>query len=119
MRTLRNKLLPLLILLCATMSTQAALKAVEEVYELGLRGVTLPSAATGQMLVRRCANCRSEPLRVDATTRFFVRPAAAPVSLADLRAAASRAALRRAPYVYVYYEPRSRIARRVVLDPGP
>ena len=115
--------LPQLLLTAALLITatggQAALRAVEQVYELGLRSVTLPAGASGQLLVRRCTNCRAEPLRVDATTRYFVRPGESMVTLNDLRAAAGRAALRRAPYIYIYYEPHSRVARRVVLDPGP
>jgi len=111
----------LLLIACAAgvATAHAALQALEQVHELGLRAVSLPSSATGRIVLRRCAGCRPETLAIDAGTRFQVRPAPAALTLADFRAAFSRASRRRAPYVYIYYEPRGRVARRVVLDPGP
>ena len=94
------------------------MKPLEEAYELSLSDVTLPVVATGSLIVRRCARCKPETLQVTDETRYFVRPGTAPVSLADTRKAAAKAAGRRQASVFVYYEPKTRHVRRLVLDPA-
>jgi hypothetical protein len=111
------------ILLAATLllslgSSHAALRAIEQAWELPLAAVTMPFGASGQLVVRRCPGCRVETLRVTADTRYFVRPGRQSVALADLRRAAKASARRRGAMAFIYYEPKSRIARRVILDPG-
>jgi hypothetical protein len=96
----------------------AALEPVEQAYELLLRSVSLPLHESGQLVVRECAGCRPEILRVTGATRYFVRPTATPVSLRDLRAVAARAGATPGALLYVYYDPGTRNVRRLVLDAG-
>jgi hypothetical protein len=96
----------------------ATLKKVEDAYELGLSQVTLPGGDTGQVVVRPCARCKPEILRVSAATVYLVRPASTPVPRSSLVAAAAKAAGRSTATVFVYYEPQTMSVRRVVLDPG-
>lgn len=100
-------------------SAHATLKAVEEAWELPLGGAVLPASAGAQLIARRCGGCQPEMLRTTAETQYFVRPGRTAVSLADLRQAAARAAARPSALVYVYYDPRTRAVRRLVLDAGP
>ena len=106
------------LLLLAGSAADGALKALEEAYELSLTQVMLPGSETATLLVRRCAGCESETLRVTAETRYFIRPATEPVSLEAARKAASKAAGRRQASIYVYYDPKTRTVRRLVLDPA-
>lgn len=106
-------------ILLLAVSAHGALKPVEQAYELALGTVSLPGNESGQLLVRRCAGCKPELLRVTAATRYFVRPSTAPVSLRDAHRAAVKAGANPAALVYVYYEPQTRSVRRLVLDPGP
>ena len=105
--------------LAGTPSAHAALQAVEQALELPLSTVRLPPAESGALVVRRCARCAPEILRVTPGTRYFVRPGTQPVALREARKAAAGAAGRSAALVYVYYEPGPRTVRRLVLDPGP
>lgn len=98
---------------------RAALEAVEQALELPLATVRLPPADTGALVVRRCARCAPEILRVTPATRYFVRPGTQPVTLREARKSAAGATGRKSALVYVYYEPGSRSVRRLVLDPGP
>ena len=97
----------------------ATLRAVEESWELPLGAVVLPASEGALLVVRPCDACKTETLRTAADTRYFVRPGKDAVPLADLRKAAAKASARRAALVYVYYEPRKRAVRRLVLDAGP
>ena len=96
----------------------ATLKAVEEAHELALKAVTLPVTEVGQLILRRCGECRPETLSTNAGTRYFLRPAREAVSLDAIRRAAAAAAARPSALVYVYFDPRTRTVRRVVLDEG-
>ena len=100
-------------------AARAALQAVEQALELPLSIVRLPPAESGAVVVRRCARCQPEVLRVTPATRYFVRPGTQAVALREVRKAAAGAAGRSTALVYVYYEPGPRTVRRLVLDPGP
>ena len=104
--------------LLAAGSAHAALRAVEEAHELALRAVTLPVTEVGQLILRRCDQCRPETLSTTVATRYYVRPAKTATSLAEIRRAAAAAASRPSALVYVYYDPRTRTVRRLVLDAG-
>jgi hypothetical protein len=97
----------------------AALVAKEQALELPLAKVRLPVADTGALVVRRCARCQPEVLRLTPATLWFVRLGTAAVTPREARKAAAGAAGRSAALVYVFYEPGSRAVRRLVLDPGP
>ena len=105
-----------MLILLGPAGAQGALKAVEAAYELTLAAVTLPGNENGYLMVRRCAGCKPEILRVNAQTRYVVRPARSPVSLPDLKAQAGRIIARERAAVYVYYDPRTGYVRRLVLD---
>lgn len=111
---------PLIVvaLLLVSGAASATLKTVEDAYELGLSQVTLPGSDTGQLVVRLCAKCKPELLRVSAATVYLVRPASTPLPRSSLVAAAAKAAGRSTATVFVYYEPQTMSVRRVVLDPG-
>ncbi len=102
----------------ATTPAHAALKTIEQAYELAASAVVLPAGATGSLLVRPCSGCQQEILQVTAATRCFIRPGSAAVSLADARKAAAKAADRRQASIFVYYDPKTRNVRRLVLEPG-
>ncbi len=116
--TISGSLLLASILLLAG-SAHGALKPLEQAYELALGTVSLPGNESGQLLLRRCAGCKPESLRVNPATRYFVRPSKAPVSLREARQAAVKAGANPDALVFVYYEPTTRTVRRLVLDPGP
>lgn len=104
------------LLLLTGSAALGALKAIEEAYELSLAQVVMPASETGKVLVRRCPGCKPETLRVTADTRYFIRPSTTPVSLEEARKAAGKAAGRRQASAYVYYDPKTRTVRRLVLD---
>ena len=106
------------LLLLAGSAADGTLRAIEEAYELSLSQVMLPGSETATLLVRPCTGCESEALRVTAETRYFIRPATTPVSLEAARKAASKATGHRQASIYVYYDPKTRTVRRLVLDPG-
>jgi hypothetical protein len=97
---------------------QGAMQALEQAWEVPLGAVTLPGNESGQLVVRRCTSCKPDVLRVNAATRYFVRPSRAPVAFAELRRAAVKAGANRAALMYVYYDPASRTVRRLVVDAG-
>lgn len=103
-------------LLLASSTVPAALKNVEDAYELSLGQVTLPSAENGTLVIRPCATCKSQILKVTSATRYIVRPGKNPVSLRDLTKAAKLAAGKKTASAYVYYEPATRRVTRLVLD---
>jgi hypothetical protein len=106
------------LLLLAGAVAHGALKAIEEAYELSPAQIIWPGSETGTLLVRRCAGCNPETLRVTPETQYFIRPAKTPVTLADARKAAGKAAGRSRASIFVYYDPRTRNVRRLVMDPA-
>jgi hypothetical protein len=97
-------------------SAAAALKDVEAAYELGPAQLSLPAAENGNVAVRRCAGCAPDLLRVDAGTAYSLRPGAGNIGLEALRREAARVAGRPRTSFFVYYDPRTRVVRRIVLD---
>lgn len=100
-------------------AARAALVALEQAVEMPLVALRMPVAANTALVVRRCAKCKPELLRVTTETRYFVRPGREAVTLREARKAAAAAAARPAALAYVYYQPETRTVRRLVLDPGP
>lgn len=115
------KMQALLLALAALLagSAQATLKAVDEALELALGAVVLPATEGAPFTARRCAGCKPEVMATTVETRYFVWPGRASVPLADLRKAATKASARPSALIYVYYDPRTRAIRRLVLDAGP
>ena len=68
-------LLAMLFLLAGAQDAAAALRKIEQAYELDLAQVTLPAVAGGSLTLRRCASCAPELLRLDAQAMFQVLPA--------------------------------------------
>jgi hypothetical protein len=96
-------------------AAQGTLKTIETAWEASLSDVTLPAGANGYVMLRRCAHCRVESLRVNAETRYLL-PAGV-VSLKELKETAALAAGTDTVWVYVYFDPVTRLVRRLVLDP--
>lgn len=108
----------LLGLLLAAGTTRGALLGIEEALELAPGDITLPVAATGQLVARPCPGCKPQLLRVDAATRYLLRPGTTPVNLAEFTRSTAQAAGRNAAAVFVYYDPQTLSVRRLVLNPG-
>ena len=114
--SLLSSLLSSLLVLLTAGPAQGALQAIEQAYELALSEITLPGNENGYVMVRRCARCKPEVMRVDARTVYRVRPASNPVSLRELKIQAGKAIGSRQASVYLYYDPKTRYVRRLVLD---
>ena len=110
--------LVVMALLGAMASTaQAALRALEEAYELNASLVERwPSSDVGSLVLRPCPNCEPVMLRVDANTLYRLGMRGAVITRAELVERQALLRDRRNTFVYVFYEPGSRIATRVVLD---
>ena len=109
---------PTLVLGLFAATAHGALRAVEEAYELALSAVGLPASQDGYLTLRPCERCRPEVLRVTSETIYATAPANPAVDLEQFRKAAGKVTLRSRALVYVYYDPRSRRVRRLVLDAG-
>ena len=96
-------------------AAHAALIPLEENYELGLNEVTLPRSSAGQVVIRQCADCDPEVLRVDGNTRYYLENRNA-VSLEQLRAAADAVREPEITGVYVFYKPETGVVTRIVLS---
>lgn len=98
----------------------AALRTIEQAYELTRSEVKLPTSADGGLTVQPCPTCRPVVLRVSAATLWYRSPVArqdAGQSVDQAQfLAAWRASTDPRTLVYVYYEPRTRRVKRVVLD---
>ncbi len=90
-----------------------ALEALEEVAELMVSGIRLPTSAAGQVVYRKCGGCEPTIWRVDAATTYHVGVGTAPVPLADLRQAVGS---NRYELIYVFYAPDTGVVTRIVLD---
>jgi len=112
---IRKLLIALAISASVLVAAQAALIPLEDNYELGLNEVTLPRSSAGQVVIRQCAECDPEILRVDGDTRYFLGTNQ-PVSLSELRAAAGAAREPEQTGVYVFYKPETGVVTRIVLS---
>jgi hypothetical protein len=112
--------LSLLLLLAGWLSGgQAAIRQIEQAFELTPQQVQLPSRPDAQLTIRPCANCRVVALRVTAATQWYAgmgeqQPAGQARVLEIYRTASS------APQtlVHVYYEEQTLRVKRIVLDLG-
>jgi hypothetical protein len=115
-----NTRLSITLAVCVLWSAAALAgwKNVENAYESEPALVTLPSTASGQVVIRACTGCDPVILRVDNRTRYVIgRASSPPVSLAALRqaAAADGAADR---LLTVFYDLETNIVTRIVLSAG-
>ena len=89
---------------------------LERAYELRRdQVVSLPRSASGQIAIRKCAECDAIVLRVNSNTRYYSRPSPVALSLADWLAADAESS-KRDGFVYVFYRPEDRFVTRIVLD---
>jgi len=89
--------------------SQATLISYETGIEASTDYVNVPSAAYGTWSVTPCAGCRTDVLRLDDKSEFFVGEQ--PVPLATLRQYAGRGASQ----LDVFYETKTRRVTRVIL----
>jgi len=116
-RWLPTGLLAAGLLLAAATPARAVLKAVEQAYELAPSAVRVPTASDAPLTVFPCAKCRAVPLRVKATTAWYVTsPPGQATSQAEFLKALRAAGANPRALIYVYYEPRTRHVTRLVLD---
>ncbi len=107
-----------LLLLTAWLSAgHAAIRQIEQAFELGPAQIELPARADAQLTVRPCIGCPIVALRVTAATRWFSsfserQPVGQAAVLEIYRAASSNPQA----LVHVFYEPQTLRVRRVVLD---
>lgn len=108
----------LLVLLASWLSTgQAALRQIEQAFELTPAQLQLPSRPDAQLTIRPCADCPIVALRVTAATQWFAglgekQPAGQAAVLEIFRTAGSDPQT----LVHVYYEPQTLRVKRIVLD---
>ena len=109
--------LPALLLLGVSLPAAAALRTIEQAYELTPSQVQLPGAASGGLTIRKCPTCSPIVLRVTEATAWFSAPREQPPAgqaavLAALEAAGGRARV----LIFVYYEPQTLRVKRIVLE---
>jgi hypothetical protein len=90
-----------------------ALEALEEVAELAVSGIRLPTSAAGQVVYRKCGGCEPTIWQVDAATTYHVGVGSAPAPLADLRQAVGS---NQYELIYVFYAPDTGTVTRIVLS---
>ena len=72
-----------LVLLALAGTAGADFRTVVEVYEMELVNVRLPGTEGGTIAIKHCDDCKSQLLRVSASTRYIVN--GKDVRLADFR----------------------------------
>jgi hypothetical protein len=107
------------VALLAAAPSGATLRAVEDSAEMPLARVVLPAETGGSLTVRKCATCKAVVVTVTEQTPCTVRPSRKPVPLRELLRVARTPPANSRPYLYVYYNPATRQATRLVLDPIP
>jgi hypothetical protein len=95
----------------------AALREIEQAFELTPAQVQLPSRAEAQLTIRPCATCRVVALQVTAATQWYAgmdeqQPAGQARTLEIYRTAGSDPQT----LVHVYYEAQTLRVKRIVLD---
>jgi len=104
------------ILLAAGEGAMAGLQVLEAAHELDPGQVSLPMTTSGSLRLHPCAGCDPVSLQLDDGTVFQVLPGTGNTSLEGLRREAARLAHRPRTSLFVFFDPRSGIVRRVVLD---
>lgn len=112
-----SRSLAALLLLGLSLPAAAALRTIEQAFELTPSQVQLPSAASGGLTIRKCPTCSPIVLRVTEATAWFSIPREQPPAgqaavLAALEAADNRARV----LIFVYYEPQTLRVKRIVLE---
>jgi hypothetical protein len=108
----------LLVMLATWLSaSQAAIRQIEQAFELTPAQLQLPSRPEAQLTIRPCTDCRIVVLRVTAATQWYAglgekQPAGQAAVLEILRAAGNDPQT----LVHVYYEPQTLRVKRIVLD---
>jgi hypothetical protein len=108
----------LIVLLASWLSGgQAAIRQIEQAFELTPAQLQLPSRPDAQLTIRPCANCRVVALQVTAATQWYAgmdeqQPAGQARVLEVYRTASSDPQT----LVHVYYEARTLRVKRIVLD---
>jgi hypothetical protein len=108
----------LLVLLTSWLvAGQAAIRQIEQAFELTPEQVQLPSRPDAQLTVRPCAECRVVALRVTPATQWYAdpgeqQPAGQAAVLEIYRVASSDPRT----LVHVYYEPETLRVKRITLD---
>lgn len=111
----------LLLLLASWLPAgEAALRQIEQAFELTPAQLRLPARPDAQLTIRPCAKCRVVALQVTATTLWYAgmterQPAGQAAVLETYRTAGSDPRT----LVHVYYEPRTLRVKRIVLDLHP
>ncbi len=113
-----NSRIGLLVLLASWLSTgQAAIRQIEQAFELTPAQLQLPSRPEAQLTIRPCADSRIVALRVTAATQWYAglaekQPAGQAAVLEIFRTAGSDPQT----LIHVYYEPQTLRVKRIVLD---
>jgi hypothetical protein len=95
----------------------AALDRVEEVLELEVSDVQLPSHEVDKVVVSQCVECTSLTLHVSRETVYRIGGFDAPkVSLVEFNAAIRKARVKRELLIYVGYAPDTNKVTRIVLS---
>lgn len=108
----------LLVLLGTWLSAgQAAIRQIEQAFELTPAQVELPGRPDAQLTIRACASCRVVALHVTAATQWYSGmreqlPAGQAAVLEIYRTASSDPQT----LVHVYYDPHTLRVKRIVLD---
>jgi hypothetical protein len=110
---MKTTFLSMLFLLSWTGPAHSAHGIVEEAYELNFDTVTLPANAAGHIRFKPCAHCGNTTLTVDASTTYHNGIRTPAISLPEL---ISAAATQNTRLIYVYYDPVTEVATRVVLS---
>jgi hypothetical protein len=113
-----GKRIGLLVLLAIWLPAgQAAIRQIEQAFELRPEQLQLPARPDAQLTIRPCANCRVVALQVTAKTLWYAgmaerQPAGQAAVLEIYRTASSDPRT----LVHVYYEPQTLRVKRIVLD---
>ncbi len=110
------KILTATLMLSALSPAYSALEDQEGAYELGISEVQLPLSGAGQVVLRRCADCDPEMLRVNGSTRYLVGFGTSGVSLADFRAATS--SMSSGAPIFVFFDTETGVVNRLVVNPS-
>jgi len=107
-----------LLLLTAWLSAgHAAIRQIEQAFELGPAQIELPGRPDAQLTVRPCVGCPIIALRVTAATRWYSGPGEQqPVGQAAVLEIYRTASSNPQTLIHVFYEPQTLRVRRVVLD---
>jgi len=99
-------------------AAEAALERIEEAYEVGLTGVTLPNYEGGQVSFSPCASCERVSLRVDPGTRYLLGNGNEGVTLKTFRESAAAIENPGDSIIYVMFDTNSLVVTRLILDAG-